>query len=311
MDPRKLSKCSNCGAELEPAITTTIKCAYCGSVFETAISEVSPPDPPLSEDEEAFQPVETSLASPGVSQEKNSSSGAIIITICVLVLIGLITTIHNYAIENTTNNTADSVAIDNVASINKAKKDSAGVISNEAKQGASSKSAPKELSSIVVDAAMFKKLYRNARKKHDQFSGNTFIYDQSSPRYVNINGIYAYISKDDSGNTLRFTTQYTSKNWLFIKNMIFNAGGETFNYAPDFKRDNGDGAIWEWSDEEVPDANLSMLVKIAISKRTKVRYDGDKYYDVVTVTHMQQAALKRQLQIYKGLLLGYDRVSKK
>ncbi|WP_439697206.1 hypothetical protein ACFGVS_01715 [Mucilaginibacter sp. AW1-7] len=311
MDPLKLSKCSNCGAELESAANTTIKCAYCGSIFETAISEVSPSATPLSEDEEAFQPVETSRASPGVSQEKNSSSGAIIITICVLVLIGLITTIHNYTIENTTNNTADSVAIDSVASINKAKKDSAGVISNEAKQGASSKSALKELSSIVVDAATFRKLYRNARKKHDQFSGNTFIYDQSSPRYVNINGIFAYISTEDSSYALRFTTQYTSKDWLFIKNMTFNAGGENFDYAPDFKRDNGDGATWEWSDEEVPEANLSMLVRIAISKKAKVRYDGDKYYDVVTVTRTQQAALKRQLQIYKGLLLGYDRPAKK
>ncbi|QEC74540.1 zinc ribbon domain-containing protein [Mucilaginibacter ginsenosidivorax] len=305
-----MDKCKNCGAELENETGSAIKCAYCGSVFETATNEAPPAATPLNEDEESFQPVETSRVNQAVQQEKNVNSGAVII-ICVLVLIGLIATIHNYAVQNNTNNTADSAAIDSAALVNKLKKDSAGAVSNEGKQGASAKFAPTELSPIVVDAATFRKLYRNARKKHDQFSGNTFIYDQSSPRYVNINGIFAYISKEDSSYTLRFTTQYTSKDWLFIKNMTFNAGGENFDYAPDFKRDSGDGAIWEWSDEEVPEPNLSMLVRIAISKKAKVRYDGDKYYDVVTVTRTQQAALKRQLQIYKGLLLGYDRPSKK
>jgi len=303
MEDKRLSKCENCGAELNGTLGSAVKCDYCGSVFETTINEELRPATPSNED--AFQPVETLRVNQTVKQEKNVNSGAIIIIICVIALIGLMAIIHNYAVQDTSNNVADSAATDSAALLNSAKKDSAGAISNEAQQDTLSKFVPKELSSIVVDASMFKKLYRNARKKHDQFSGNTFIYDQSSPRYLNINGIYAYISKE--GNELRFTTQYTSKDWLFIKSMTFNAGGENFDYTPDFKRDNGDGAIWEWSDEEVAEANLSMLVKIAISKKVKVRYEGDKYYDVATVTRTQQAALKRQLQIYKGLLLRYDK----
>jgi hypothetical protein len=165
----------------------------------------------------------------------------------------------------------------------------------------------KLLSSIDVDKTTFKNLYKAARIKHDQFSGSTYIYDRSSPQYVNYNAIYAYIDKGSAGSSLRFSIQYTADDWLFIKSVTFNADGQNFDYQPVFKTDNGKGAIWEWSDQQLDDSQLPMLIKIATSKKVQAKYNGDKYYKVVTVTSLQKAALKKELQIFKGLLLGYDK----
>ncbi|AYL95803.1 hypothetical protein [Mucilaginibacter celer] len=165
----------------------------------------------------------------------------------------------------------------------------------------------KQLASIDIDAPTFKKLYAKARKKYDKFSGNTYIHDKSSPQYVNYNGIYAYIAQNGSDFSLRFSIQYAADDWLFIKKVTFNADGENYTYTPDFKTDNGDGGIWEWCDDEVYGTDIAMLADIANAKKAQARYDGDKYYKVVNITPMQRAALKKQLQIYKGLLLGYNK----
>jgi len=90
--------------------------------------------------------------------------------------------------------------------------------------------------------------------------------------------------------------------------MTVNADGENFTgFGRTFENDNGNGLIWEWSDETVSDYNLTDLVKIANSKKAKIKYDGEHYYNIVNITTSQKAALKRQLAIYKGLLLGYSK----
>ncbi len=76
---------------------------------------------------------------------------------------------------------------------------------------------------------------------------------------------------------------------------------------PEYKRDNGDGMVWEWCDEVVDDSEIGTWIKIATAKKAQVKYNGDKYYKIVTVTAKQQAAIKRELQILKGLLLGYNK----
>jgi hypothetical protein len=163
------------------------------------------------------------------------------------------------------------------------------------------------LSAVKVDKPTFIKLYRNARKVRDQFSAQTSIYDKTSPQYVNINGVFAYIDKTGNDLELRFCTQYVSDDWLFIQSMAINTDGENSTLSPDFKRDNGKGEIWEWSDEAVPYENLQMLTQISAAKKAKIKYYGEKYYKIVNITRSQQLALKRQLQIFKGLLLKYDK----
>jgi hypothetical protein len=163
------------------------------------------------------------------------------------------------------------------------------------------------LKEIEIDEATFKKLYSNSRIKKDEFSEKRYIMDKSSPTYVNRNGVFCTLAyKKNELAELYFSIQYYAEDWLFINRMIFNVDGENFNYTPsDFKRDNGDGHIWEWFEESPSTSDYPMLVKLALGKKAKVKYNGSEYYQVAKITKAQQAGIKKILQIYKGVLLGY------
>jgi hypothetical protein len=161
------------------------------------------------------------------------------------------------------------------------------------------------LKDIEVDSVTFKQIYKNCRTKGDEFSDSKFLFDRSSPQYVNMNGIFCYLNETSPG--LRFCVQYYAEDWLFIKTMTFNVDGENFEYSPDFKTDNGDGGhIWEWADQLVTDDELPMLIKLATGKKAKVKLIGAQYYDIKTITPKQQQAIKRMLMVYKGVLMGFN-----
>ncbi|WP_295791538.1 hypothetical protein [Mucilaginibacter sp.] len=306
MDTQQPDKCKNCGAALQPSTAATLKCNYCGSIFEKTATAVSPQAQPNGNNNPSQQ-VKNYPVDPSAKQVNSGCGLAVLIFIILAAVLALLI---KYTGQGSSYNLSDSTAVDSSLLHNTIKpaRDASAAAIAKAEKDSTLKSKLKELSLIEVDAATFKKLYRNTRRRYDQFSRSTFIYDQTSPRYINVKGIFVYLSQDTTGNELRLTTQYTADNWLFINSMSFNADGENFNdFSPKFKRDNGQGMIWEWSDEPVPDLNLSMLAKIATAKRAKIRYDGEQYYNELTITAAQKAAIKRQLQVYKGLLLGYDK----
>lgn len=303
MEPNDL-KCKNCGADLELESANTLKCHYCGSTFPIVLKDPAPITTPQQPD----KPADNSFAQQAERHERQNGSTkagalAIVIFIFIAVVVYFIVASQSADSGSTSSKLADSMTIDTSGRT--------ALSDTPTTKKATEEYNPNSpflltLEPIKVDSATFKKLYRNTRKKHDKFSGSTFIFDKTSPQYVNYNGLYAYIGDEHDQATLRFSVQYAAQEWLFIERMIFNADGNNFNYSPTFKRDNGEGGIWEWSDEEIDDGNdLDMLVKIALAKTAQVKYEGDKYYKVVNITHAQQTALKKQLQIFKGLLLHY------
>ncbi|MGF7076800.1 hypothetical protein [Mucilaginibacter sp. 3215] len=286
MEPENLSKCTNCGAPLVQDAAKKLKCPYCGSDYLTPSAEQEITAPARRQD------IPVSQAEP-----QNNNGGYFVALLVVgMVIIGGALIANNNAPGDV--KYADSLVTDTT-------RNDTTVAESPKKDENPYKPILDALSGIQIDSQTFKKLYRKAYRKADKFTGNIEIADQSSPRYVNINGFYIYIMNDSSGPTLRFATQYVSNDWLFINEMIINADGENSTLTPEFKRDSGDGSIWEWCDMSVPDENIPMLVKIAGAKKVSLRYSGDKYYQVVKVTAKQQAAIKRELQLYKGLLLGY------
>jgi len=306
MDTQQPDKCKNCGAALQPPTAATVKCNYCGSIFEKTITAASPQAQPDGNNN-PFQQIQSTPAAPSAKQVNSGCGLAVLIFIILAAVLAILV---NYTGHSSSYNPSDSTTVDSSSLRNTIKPngDTSAAVIAKAEKDSTLKSKLKELSLIEVDAATFEKLYRNTRKRYDQFSRSTFIYDQTSPRYINVKGVFVYMSQDTTGYELRLTTQYTADNWLFINSMSFNADGENFSdFSPKFNRDNGQGMIWEWSDEPVQDPNLSMLAKIATAKRAKIRYDGEQYYNELTITTAQKAAIKRQLQIYKGLLLGYDK----
>lgn len=58
-----------------------------------------------------------------------------------------------------------------------------------------------------------------------------------------------------------------------------------------WKRDN-DSEIWEWVDVPLDTEMRTLLEKVAHSKKTIVKFDGQQYYDDFTVTEKDKAAIR-------------------
>lgn len=290
--------CQNCGAPLEIA-SKVRKCAYCGGVFETD-------NQPEEEPQNKSVDIKISLDTRTTIQPPNKKSNGVspIVIFFAVVVASIIIIIISKAVDTSNSissvgNAADTIRVDTTTGRNTSPAAAvADTLTND---------TLKALASIPVTPDIFKKLYSAARKKYDRFSQSTNVSDKTSPQYVNMNGIYAYISRETYENDLRFCMQYYADDWLFISDVTIDADGKVDTYKEEFKRDNGGGKIWEWTDFSVYSSWLETLANMATAKRADIKYDGDKYYKVVTVSKSQKAALKHVLQIYKGILLGYDK----
>ncbi|MES2266724.1 MAG: zinc ribbon domain-containing protein [Bacteroidota bacterium] len=211
------SNCVNCGAKLD-VTTGQIKCAYCGTVVTDALEDVR-----SNELNQIHQQI-TVPVNPTDNETNNGCAPVIIVSLFLALFLGIL--IYSQNKGNGTSGYTDSVAIDTTT---EALLDSVKTnIPEETGQQRANKETLKELSSITVNLPTFKKLYKNARKQKDKFSGKTFIYDQTSPAYVNRSGVFLYISAEPKEDyyPLRYATQYYGDDWLFIENMVFNTDGK-------------------------------------------------------------------------------------
>jgi hypothetical protein len=100
--------------------------------------------------------------------------------------------------------------------------------------------------------------------------------------------IYLYFGiRDDSSKhpILRFTIKYTSSDWLFIKNCLFKIDNEIIPYKfsePNRWVDNN-AEIFEISDMPVDSSSLNLIKKIITGKSVKIRFEGDKGIDDLTI----------------------------
>ena len=99
--------------------------------------------------------------------------------------------------------------------------------------------------------------------------------------------------------------------WLFINTYNFKVDDQVFNIIPDygeFKRNNGEGKIWEWVDLYVGDKgqNYEEVVRaIASAKKVKVRFVGSQSHDEKTMSEREQKAMKNILEVYDAVLADY------
>lgn len=150
--------------------------------------------------------------------------------------------------------------------------------------------------------ALIAKLNKHFVYKEDEFEGKSWVRHNSAPRYNNINGVSLYFQQNASGNVsnLRFRVQYYADDWLFIRKMIFNIDGENVSFFPEQMERDNDSMIWEWCDE--PYANNRELVNlIASAKSVKIKFIGDTYSDVRTMSSAHLKAFKETLEFYRAL----------
>lgn len=141
------------------------------------------------------------------------------------------------------------------------------------------------------------------RIKNDEFENVKWITPKSAPTYTNYNALYCYFSiSNNNPNNLRFRLQYVSNDWLFIESEKFLIDGQVFDYFPsEVKRDNGDGEIWEWWDENVSSTDLVMLQAIRNSKTAKIKLSGSQYHKVVDITEKQKLNIGKCLDYFEAL----------
>lgn len=135
-------------------------------------------------------------------------------------------------------------------------------------------------------------------------TGYTFFMHPTSPEYPKVKGAHLYIGRGPNGEYFpRFVIHYVASEWLFIEKAWGKADDEvvSFPVATRWKRDNGGGTIWEWSDEVVTQPkHIADIKKMANAKKVVMRLEGDKYYKDITLTRQQIQALKEVVQAYEG-----------
>lgn len=145
------------------------------------------------------------------------------------------------------------------------------------------------------------KLSKNFNQKKDEFSNKTWIFPKNKPKYRNRNATYCYFMKQNNDVcNFRFVFQYVNRDWLFIKDLIFNIDGKVFEYRRlDFNTDCSGGQIWEWCDLQLSDIDLIRSLEKA--KRIKIKMNGDKYYDTRTLNSATITSIQETIKYYKAL----------
>ncbi len=140
------------------------------------------------------------------------------------------------------------------------------------------------------------------RTKYDEIEGVTWYSDKSSPKFANANSFHIYFGKKKGESPwLRLKVQYSADDWLFIRAFTLVVDGRKFEKSPaKFERDH-DGEIWEWYDEGLSSSDLEMIKAIITSKKSTIRFAGDKYYNDRTISTAEKKALQSVLDAYSVL----------
>lgn len=146
--------------------------------------------------------------------------------------------------------------------------------------------------------AVLKKLRRN----HNEFDGQIWYEHPNTPKYTNTRKyIEIYLGEKGRQAWLRMRLNYTSDSWLFIKSASANIDGKIVKLPMNkWERDNKHN-IWEWSDELLTPELRVIAQRIANSKKTIIRFDGNQYYDDWTVRSSDKSAILEMFQAEKVL----------
>lgn len=160
--------------------------------------------------------------------------------------------------------------------------------------------AEKELRNLKEEA--LNKELQKFNAKVDKVAGITWYEPKCNPRYVNTRCyVLPYLGKQDTFTYMRLKLVYTGDDWIFFERITFLIDGErhymNFNYG-DVKRDHSYGDVWEVADVFVTTVEEEIIEKIANSKETIVRFQGDEYYYDYTIPNNDKIGMKQILDAY-------------
>jgi len=148
--------------------------------------------------------------------------------------------------------------------------------------------------------------------ENDPVRGIKFYYASTFPYYDSYgywgadvrSFVLPYMGVQGNNVWMRLVCDYTSDDWLFFEKITFAVDDQRyyrFYSYYDVTRDNGYGDIWEYVDIVVGDEEIELLRAIANSENTIVRFEGDDYYDDVTIKDSDKKAIIQMLLLYEYL----------
>lgn len=141
---------------------------------------------------------------------------------------------------------------------------------------------------------------KNLKREVDEVEGITWISHKSAPILEKYMALYFGAKENDASMyPLRVKIHYSDDSWLFVKSLTIKADEATYEIGPvEFKRDHASRTIWEWMD--VPVKDFQMLNRILSSKRTVIRFHGDKYYSDFVLPESQKSQMREIYAAWKS-----------
>lgn len=162
-------------------------------------------------------------------------------------------------------------------------------------------SPPKKKQAPVKQLSELDQLRMNMRSKVDQVEGIKWIHDKATSQYVQKSNCYIYLGQRDGSTWGRFVLGFKAERWVFAKKIIMNIDGERISLIDvsysDFARDNSSGSVWETADLPLS-SYRAIAEQIAKSKKTIIRFEGDRRHFDITVSQKQKDAMKRVLRLH-------------
>ena len=141
------------------------------------------------------------------------------------------------------------------------------------------------------------------RLEVDEVEGIKWIHDKATPKHFDSNTFYVYLGQQGDNMWARLMAGFVKEDWVFFKKIVINSDGQKYTIDFDYFKNKYKDVIKGKVIVEIIDVSakphIDFLKRIAQSKKTIIRYQGDNYkYDVV-VSQKQKDALKRILRYYE------------
>ena len=151
------------------------------------------------------------------------------------------------------------------------------------------------------------KLYRDTFSDITIYYASTIPFDDEAQAWIYgiRNFILPYVGITD-GETFLFTLcHYTGSSWVFFEDVSFLIDGEqagtwSFDYF-DVERNTFYGGVSEAGHYDMKDADIDLLLRIAASDQTIVRFQGDSDHADFTISAEDKQAILDTVNLYFAL----------
>lgn len=147
--------------------------------------------------------------------------------------------------------------------------------------------------------ALLAELLLDAEIERDEIEDRYFIQPSGSLLRPDAR---LYIGVNAQKTWLRFKVKYYGDDWLFVSG--YKVAADSYRWQSpklDFERDHSSGSVWEWVDVAAGAKEIEVARALSSAQQAAIRFQGNQYYDDVTLEEDQKQSIKTILAIYKEI----------